>query len=204
MKMYLGNRERWYVNGWFRGMVQRPLELAWLQRLYPWPRGVALLDLGCGDGRGLAALIRKLQPLTAVGVDPDPRQLAAARRTLAKNSQQVQLLEASAAALPLPAQSYDVVTSFGCIHHVPYWQAAVAEVARVLRHGGLFYAVEFYQPLLGNALFARLFPHPPERFTHAALLAELTSAGLVVLRQVNLWGLAGLVVARRVADGAYD
>jgi ubiquinone/menaquinone biosynthesis C-methylase UbiE len=202
--MRLGRLERWYVNGWFRGAVQRPLELALLQRLYPFPRGAQLLDIGCGDGRALRALARRVQPLALVGVDVDPAQLAAARRTFAKTDFAVQLHEAGAQALPLPAQTYDVVTSFGCLHHVPEWRRAVAEVARVLRHGGVFYALEFYRPLLELPLLRMLLPHPPARFTHTDLLAALASEGLVVLNHTNLLGLAGLVVARRVAGGGYD
>lgn len=202
--MRLGKLERWYVNGWFRGALQRPLELALLNRLYPFPRGAQLLDIGCGDGRGLYALAKRVQPLALVGVDVDPAQLARARQTFTKAPYAVQLHEAGAEALPLPAQTYDVVTSFGCLHHVPHWQQAVQEVARVLRHGGVFYALEFYRPLLAAPILRTLLPHPPGRFTHAELLAALATEGLVVLKHTNLLGLAGLVVARRVAGGGYD
>jgi ubiquinone/menaquinone biosynthesis C-methylase UbiE len=206
--MLLSKLERWYVNGWVRGALQRPLELALLGRLYPFPRGAQVLDIGCGDGRGLVALAKRVAPLSLVGVDADPRQVAKARQTLAASGLTAQILEASAETLPLPAQTYDVVTSFGCLHHVPNWRGGVAEVARVLRHGGMFYGLEFYAPLLETgvigAVFQRLFPHPAQRFTHAALLAELAAQGLVVLNHTNLLGLAGLVVARRVAGGGYD
>ncbi len=205
--MFLSNLERWYVNGWFRGHIQRPLELALLQRLYPMPRGAQLLDIGCGDGRGLLALATRVAPLGLVGIDVDPEQIARARTTLVANGA-VQLHVASADALPLPAQTYEVVTSFGCLHHVPLWQKAVAEVARVLRHGGLFYALEFYAPLLETGpiggLLKWLLPHPRGRFTHQQFVAELGQHGMVVLGQRNFLGLAGMVVARRVAEGAYD
>jgi ubiquinone/menaquinone biosynthesis C-methylase UbiE len=202
--MLLSKLERWYVNGWVRGALQRPLELALLNRLYPFPRGAQVLDIGCGDGRGLVALAKRVAPLSLVGIDADPRQVAKARQAMAVSGLTAHIAEASAEALPLPAQTYDVVTSFGCLHHVPNWRAGVAEVARVLRHGGVFYGLEFYAPLLENILFKKLFPHPAQRFTHAELLAELAAQGLVVLNHTNLLGLAGLVVARRVAGGGYD
>jgi 2-polyprenyl-3-methyl-5-hydroxy-6-metoxy-1,4-benzoquinol methylase len=52
--------------------------------------------------------------------------------------------------LPLDARSADVVTSFSVIEHQPDKQAAIAEVARVLRPGGVF-AVSFdvCEPALG-------------------------------------------------------
>ncbi len=202
--MLLGVLERWYVNGWFRGAVQRPLEMRVLERLYPLPHGAYLLDIGCGDGRGLLALARRIAPRALVGIDVDAAQLAKARTLLEPMGLPIQLHQASAESLPLPAQTYDVVTSFGCLHHVPAWQNAVAEVARVLRHGGIFYGLEFYAPLLQAPLVRQLLPHPPGRFTHADFIKSLEQAGLVVLKQINLAGLAGLVVARRVAGGSYD
>lgn len=202
--MLLSKLERWYVNGWVRGALQRPLELALLNRLYPFPRGAQVLEIGCGDGRGLVALARRIAPLNLVGIDADPCQVARARQTMAANGLTAHIAEASAEALPLPAQTYDVVTSFGCLHHVPNWRGGVAEVARVLRHGGVFYGLEFYAPLLENHVFQKLFPHPAQRFTHTEFLAELAAQGLVVLNHTNWLGLAGLVVARRVAGGGYD
>jgi ubiquinone/menaquinone biosynthesis C-methylase UbiE len=47
-------------------------------------------------------------------------------------------------AIAVPDSRYDAVFDFGIIHHVPDWRAAVAEVARVLRPQGRFYAEEVF------------------------------------------------------------
>lgn len=45
-------------------------------------------------------------------------------------------LRASAASLPFPSESFDVVVSIGCLHHTGQLEACVAEVHRVLRPEG--------------------------------------------------------------------
>ena len=200
----LGWLERWYVNGWLRGTLQRPLELMILNRMHTFPQGATVLDVGCGDGRGLVTLAKRYAPFSLAGVDADSAQLERARITLQRAGLVAHLQQASMETLPLPAQTYDMVTSFGVLHHVPDWRKGVSEIARVLRHGGIFYSLEFYAPLLSLPLFSRLFPHPADRFSHAELLAELEVKGLHVLQHKGLLGLAGLVVARRIAGEAYD
>src|SRR4051812_4060967 len=44
--------------------------------------GESVLDLGCGTGRLLAALVRRQPRARYVGVDPDPHVVAMARRRL--------------------------------------------------------------------------------------------------------------------------
>jgi ubiquinone/menaquinone biosynthesis C-methylase UbiE len=202
--MLLGTIERFYVNGWLRGAVQRPLELWALNCLHPFPLHAQLLDVGCGDGRALVALAKRCKPLGLAGIDADPKQIAAASHNLKHAGLSAHLQTSSAETLPLPAQTYDVVTGFGVLHHVPAWALAVREIARVLRHGGVYYGLEFYRPLLAMPVFRQLFPHPTNRFTHAELIVSLQQQGLTVLRDINLLGLAGLVVARRVAGDSYD
>jgi len=184
--------------------VQRPIELAWLNRLHPFAHHAHWLDLGCGDGRALIALARRTQPLGLAGIDADAKQVARAKRNLQKAGVSATAQVADATNLPLPAQTYDAVTGFGVLHHIEAWQLGVREIARVLRHGGVYYGLEFYAPLLENPLFQKLFPHPAKRFTHAQLIAALNEHGLHVLNQRNLLGLAGIVIARRVAGVAYD
>jgi len=91
-------------------------------------------DIGTGTGfviQGLAPLVRKVY-----GFDESPEMLAAARRNLA-NFRNVEMIEAPGHKLPLPGGSLDAVFANMYLHHVPDPAAAIAEMARVLRPGGV-------------------------------------------------------------------
>jgi SAM-dependent methyltransferase len=76
--------------------------------------------------------------------------------------------------------SYDAVFDFGIIHHVEDWRAALAETARVLRHGGRFFFEEVTATALARPSYRLLFDHPADdRFTAGEFLAECGHHGLV-------------------------
>ena len=96
--------------------------------------GARVLDIGCGDG----ALVRALaaRGAMAVGVDPDPAMLTAARQRDAEANIFANFLEARAESLPFPDASFDVAVAVTVLCFVPDAKAAVREMARVLRPGG--------------------------------------------------------------------
>jgi ubiquinone/menaquinone biosynthesis C-methylase UbiE len=78
-----------------------------------------------------------------------------------------------------PAGGVDAVVDFGIIHRVPDWQAAVAEIARVLRPGGLLLFEEVPRRILDTWAFRTFTVHPREnRFEAAEFAAELARHGL--------------------------
>lgn len=90
--------------------------------------GMRVLDLGCGRGGALEQLRAAIDhPL---GVDPDHRSLVEHRLP------DLPRAVASADALPLPAQSVDLVLASWVLEHLPQPLDAFREVARVLRPGG--------------------------------------------------------------------
>ena len=98
--------------------------------------GRRVLDAACGEGYGSALL--GAAALHVTGVDIDAHTLAHARSVYADRAN-VEFIEGSAAALPLPDACVDVVVSFETIEHL---QAAdqprmLSEFARVLRPDGL-------------------------------------------------------------------
>jgi SAM-dependent methyltransferase len=88
------------------------------------------LDVGCGEGRFCRMLRRHGVDVT--GVDPTPALLAAARRRDARGT----YLEARAEQLPCGDATFDLVVSYLSLIDIDDSDAAIAEMARVLRPGG--------------------------------------------------------------------
>lgn len=92
-----------------------------------------VVDLGCGDGRNLAALVDA--GFTALGVDIAPTGLAHAKRVIRQRSF---LLRADATDLPLIDASVDAVTCFDVFGQIQDPTALIAEAGRLLAEGGIF------------------------------------------------------------------
>jgi demethylmenaquinone methyltransferase/2-methoxy-6-polyprenyl-1,4-benzoquinol methylase len=105
------------------------------------PPGGHVLDVATGTGLVAAELRRRGFGVT--GVDLSPEMLAVAHRRF---GDQVQLLNASAEALPLDAASFDHLTVTHVLRYVADPQATLAELARVVRPGGFVAALEFGVP----------------------------------------------------------
>ncbi len=193
--MKLGFLEKFYLTGPWRNW-QRQWELQQFQALHPFAHSNTVLEIGCGDGRGLVYLHQLCQPQQLIGLDLDANMLNRTQRTLNKQHIKATLIESSATQIALEDNSVDLVMSFGCVHHIPNWQVALTELKRVLKPGGYFYAEEFYRPLLEAPLFKQLVPHPPQRFSHQEFITELNNQGLNVVRDKNIAGLAGFLVAK--------
>ena len=110
-----------------------------LAELDPRP-GERVLEIGFGGGGLLAALLQA--GARPVGVDPSRAMVERARWRLGGR---VELAEASAEALPLADASVDKAASVNSIYFWPQPEAAVAELARVVRTGGRV-AIAFEPP----------------------------------------------------------
>jgi ubiquinone/menaquinone biosynthesis C-methylase UbiE len=124
--------------GWDRrhlGTIRRFLD--------PHP-GERILEVGCGPGH----LTKRLQDLgcRAIGVDANPQAPDAA---IARD---VQVMRAER--LEFADGSFDKVLAVHAIEHFPELPAALGEMARVLRPGGLMLLVYPAEPIRG--LFATL------------------------------------------------
>jgi ubiquinone/menaquinone biosynthesis C-methylase UbiE len=91
-----------------------------------------VVDLGCGDGRNLAALADA--GFNAMGVDIAPTGLAHARRVI---RQRAHLLRADASDLPLVDGSVDAVTCFDVFGQIQDPSRLIAEARRIIAPGGL-------------------------------------------------------------------
>lgn len=99
------------------------------------PRGGVALDVGSGLGNVTASLARAAGPDgLALGVDISEPMLARAVRNEA--GPQVGFIKADAQRLPLRDNTVDAAVSTAVLQLVPKPQAALVEIARVLRPGG--------------------------------------------------------------------
>ena len=116
-----------------------------------------VLDLGCGTGKGVAALLDRYatpvpwgarlkslwggkqirEPARVIGVDSAAGMLAAASAKLGPSAAATLLL-ADACALPVPAGETDLVFASLLLPWIADPDLLFAEVRRVLRPGGLF------------------------------------------------------------------
>ena len=127
--------------------------------------GERALDLACGTGDIAFAVAEK--GARTVGLDITHRMLQLARRRAgsgaASLSQALDFVTGDMTSLPLPAASFDLVTTGYGLRNVPDLDAAIDEIARVLRPGGRLLSLDFNRP--------------ESRLVRAAYLAYLTVVG---------------------------
>lgn len=124
--------ERW--RGSLLGRITDRREAELIDELMGEVRGLDVLDVGCGDGTLMADLHRKGAKVT--GIDPDDAMLAAARRRADASGLAFRLLPGTAEALPFADCSFDRVVAITVLCFIDRPDAAIAEMARVLRPGG--------------------------------------------------------------------
>lgn len=104
-------------------------------------RGGSVVDVGCGSGlHSLAAL--RLGAASVLALDRDPQSVATTRAVLARLAPQgarYDVREADILALD-PAQTgrFDLVYSWGVLHHTGAMVRAIERAAALARPGGLF------------------------------------------------------------------
>ncbi len=120
--------------------------------------GDRVLDVATGTG-DVAFEIRGAGAREVTGLDFSPEMIAAAEAKARARDSDITFLIGDAMALPFPDNVFDACTvSFG-LRNMPDYQAAIAEMTRVLRPGGKFICLEmtpYRKPVLGR-LFSLYF-----------------------------------------------
>jgi SAM-dependent methyltransferase len=108
----------------------------------------SLIEMGCGAAQLARSLLQRwpLCRVSALEVDAIQHQ-----KNRANPQPGLKFVAAGAEALPFPDAAFDGALMLKSLHHVPMasMDAALAEVARVLRPGAFFYVSE---PIYGGAL----------------------------------------------------
>jgi len=96
--------------------------------------GCRVLEIGTGLGTDFVKFVRA--GARATGVDLTERSISLVESRLALEGLEADLRVADAETLPFDTGKFDVVYSWGVLHHTPHPPRAIAEAIRVLRPGG--------------------------------------------------------------------
>jgi demethylmenaquinone methyltransferase/2-methoxy-6-polyprenyl-1,4-benzoquinol methylase len=109
--------------------------------------GDRVLDVATGTGAVALELVRT-RACDVVGLDQSPEMLAVARRRIAAAgaADRVELVQATAAALPFDDAAFDHLTVTYLLRYVAEPAAVLQELARVVRPGGTLAMLEFAVP----------------------------------------------------------
>jgi 2-polyprenyl-3-methyl-5-hydroxy-6-metoxy-1,4-benzoquinol methylase len=109
-------------------------------------KGKLVLDAGCGSGRWTYAMASL--GATVVAVDLTDAGVAITHQATAQLDN-VAVLQASVFELPFRPESFDLVVSWGVLHHTPDTRAAFERIAPLVKKGGQLYVMiyEKHNPL---------------------------------------------------------
>lgn len=177
--MKLNSIERAAMNNPLRAAHQHHREGPWFAQLAGGSlAGQHVLEVGCGRGVGVEVLTERLHAQRVTAFDLDPDMIDKARRRLHARPG-ISLAVGDACEIEQPSGMIDAVVEFGVIHHVPDWRRAVAEIARVLRPGGLLLFEDVPRHTLNTWVFRTFTEHPREdRFEADEFVDELGAHGL--------------------------
>jgi arsenite methyltransferase len=159
------------------------------------------LDVGCGTGFPLIELAERLGPRSqAHGIDLSSGALArAAEKISVRRTPNVTLHEGSAATLPFPGETFDLIVSNLGVNNFDDRVAVLRECRRVARPGAVlalttnvqghmkeFYAI--FEEILDDAGRRRLREHVEHRVSVTIIRDLLEHAGFKVTRVVEREG----------------
>ncbi len=126
---------RWVLRGMYRRLAADVAAAA--------PQGGAVLDVGTGPGVLLVELAARRPDLQLTGIDLSADMIAAATRNLEPFGTRASAHVGDVTNLPLQDRSFDLIVSSLSLHHWDDPDAAVPELARVLRPGGRVHIYDF-------------------------------------------------------------
>lgn len=138
--------------------------------------GQKVLEVGVGQGTDLVQFAKG--GAEVFGIDITERHLDLAERNFALRGMHAELQRATAAAIPFADDSFDLVYSFGVLHHTDDTVRCISECRRVLKPGGVmllglyhtFSVFHAYTILVNGVLRGRL-----HRLGYRGLMSRIES-----------------------------
>ena len=117
-----------------------PLSKWGLSHINPPPNAEAI-ELGCGGGINVSALLAMCPEGRVTGLDYSPVSVAASgkKNAVAILEGRCRIVEGNVADLPFPDESFDIATAFETVYFWP--DGSFSEVHRILKPGGEFLIV---------------------------------------------------------------
>ena len=113
-------------------------------------RGRKVLEVGVGMGADYLEWLKA--GAVATGIDLSPASIERARQRCVLAGNQPDLRVADAENLPFNDDSFDVVYSYGVMHHSPDTAQCIREARRVLKPGGRARIMIYHHPSLTGAM----------------------------------------------------
>lgn len=184
------------------GVWSRSVGEVFLDWLKP-AKGLRCIDVGCGSGAFTELIVARCAPSDVQGIDPSEGQLAFARARPGTRGAVFQTGDAMA--LPFPAGHFDVAVMALVLVFVPDPSKGVAELARVVRPGGLV-ATYMWDMLGGGSPLDPILDEMYAMGLSPTRPPHMEASSLAALR--GFWSAAGLqgietreiIVQRTFAD----
>ena len=116
--------------------------------------GLHVVEYGCGGGSDTMSYLRRDNQVTFLDIVPGNVDATTAyvRQAGYGPEQAIGYLLAESVPIPLDAGSVDLVNCHGVLHHIPDPIPVVADFYRILKPGGLLYAMLYTETLYQHAM----------------------------------------------------
>ena len=152
-------------------------------------RGKKVLEVGCGIGTDTISFARAGANVTAVDLSDESLKLAKQRAKIFGLDDKICFYQANAEELSLrvPIEAYDLVYSFGVIHHTPNPSQAIAQIKRYMSAASELRLMLYAKNSWKNIMIEANYDQPeaqtgcPIAFTYTADQVKSLLAGFNVL-----------------------
>jgi ubiquinone/menaquinone biosynthesis C-methylase UbiE len=171
--MEMGKAQLQMVNSRIRQFFQKHYEFKLFKKLLEQQHidltGQIILDAGCGSGYSSELIFREFRPQELYAFDLMPEQVERVKQ----RGLSAHVFVGDVTDTQLPADKFDAVFTFGVFHHVAEGTAALEEMNRVLKVGGVLLGGEPSKEMAG--------------FKWAEFVKDLTATGFRLVESKKIY-----------------